>query len=62
MYLIVIINHKKTKASVEEKDALVRSHFDYCSEVWDTLGVGLSSRLQNLQKLPPYSFQYISLF
>jgi hypothetical protein len=24
-------------------------HFDYCSEVWDTLGVGLSSRLQKLQ-------------
>ena len=29
-------------------NALVRPHFDYCSEVWDTLGVGLSSRLQKL--------------
>ena len=28
---------------------LVRPHFDCCSEVWDTLGVGLSSRLQKLQ-------------
>ena len=30
-------------------NALIRPHFDYCIEVWDTLGVGLSSRLQNLQ-------------
>jgi hypothetical protein len=30
-------------------NALVRPHFDYRSEVWDTLGVGLSSRLQKLQ-------------
>jgi hypothetical protein len=30
-------------------NALIRPHFDYCSEVWDTLGVGLSSRLQTLQ-------------
>ena len=30
-------------------NALVRPHFDYCSEVWDTLGVGLSNRLQKLQ-------------
>ena len=30
-------------------NALVRPHFDYCSEVWDTLGVGLFSRLQKLQ-------------
>jgi hypothetical protein len=22
-------------------NALIRPHFDYCSEVWDTLGVGL---------------------
>jgi hypothetical protein len=29
-------------------NALIRPHFDYCSEVWDTL-VGLSSRLQELQ-------------
>ena len=32
-------------------NALVRPHFDYCSEVWDTLGVGLSSRLQKLQNI-----------
>ena len=30
-------------------NALVRPHFDYCSEIWDTLGVGLFSRLQKLQ-------------
>ena len=30
-------------------NALVRPHFDYCSEVLDNLGVGLSSRLQKLQ-------------
>jgi hypothetical protein len=30
-------------------NALVRPHFDYCSEVWDTLGVGLSRRLQKQQ-------------
>jgi hypothetical protein len=30
-------------------NALVRPHFDYCSEVWGTLGIGLSTRLQNLQ-------------
>jgi hypothetical protein len=30
-------------------NALVRPHFDYYSEVWDTLGIGLSTRLQNLQ-------------
>jgi hypothetical protein len=30
-------------------NALVRPHFDYCSEVWDTLGIGLSTRLQKLQ-------------
>jgi hypothetical protein len=29
-------------------NALIRPHFDYCSEVWDTL-VGLSSRLKKLQ-------------
>jgi hypothetical protein len=27
-------------------NALIRPHFDYCSEVWDTLGVGLSSRIE----------------
>ena len=30
-------------------NALIRHHFDYCSEVWDTLGNGLSNRLQKLQ-------------
>ena len=29
-------------------NALIRPHFDYCSEVWDTLGNGLSNRLQKL--------------
>ena len=31
-------------------NALIRPHFDYCGEVWDTLGVGHPSRLQKLQK------------
>ena len=30
-------------------NALIRPHFDYCSEVWDTLGNGLYNRLQKLQ-------------
>ena len=30
-------------------NALITPHFDYCSEVWDTMGVGLSNRLQKLQ-------------
>ena len=30
-------------------NALGRPHFEYCSEVWDTLGIGLSTRLQKLQ-------------
>ena len=30
-------------------NALINPHFDYCSEVWDTMGVGLSNRLQKLQ-------------
>ena len=30
-------------------NALIRPHFDYCSEVWDTLGNGLSNRLPKLQ-------------
>ena len=29
--------------------ALIRPYFDYCSEVWNTLGNGLSNRLQKLQ-------------
>ena len=31
--------------------ALIRPHFDYCSEVWDTLRNGLSNRLQKLQNI-----------
>jgi hypothetical protein len=38
---------RKTLSSIN--NALIRPHFDYCSEVWDALGVGLSSRLQKLQ-------------
>ncbi len=30
-------------------NALINPHFDYYSEVWDTMGVGLSNRLQKLQ-------------
>ena len=30
-------------------NALIRPHFDYCSEVWDTVENGLSNRLQKLQ-------------
>ena len=30
-------------------NALINPHFDCCSEVWDTMGVGLSNRLQKLQ-------------
>ena len=30
-------------------NALLRPHFEYCSVVWDTLGIGLSDRLQRLQ-------------
>ena len=30
-------------------NAIVQPYFDYCSEVWDTLGEGLSKRLQKLQ-------------
>ena len=30
-------------------NGLIRPHFYYCSEVWDTLGEGLSNRLQKLQ-------------
>ena len=30
-------------------NALINPHFDYCSEVWDTMGVGLSNRFQKLQ-------------
>ena len=28
---------------------LILSHFEYCCEVWDTIGVNLSDRLQKLQ-------------
>ena len=30
-------------------NALLQSYFDYCCEDWDTLGKGLSERLQKLQ-------------
>ena len=30
-------------------NALILLHFDYCCEVWDTIGVTLSNRLQKLQ-------------
>ena len=30
-------------------NALIQPHFDYCCEVWDALGKGLSERLQKLQ-------------
>jgi hypothetical protein len=30
-------------------NSLIQPHFDYCCEVWDTLGQGLSDRLQKLQ-------------
>ena len=38
---------KETLISVY--NALINPHFDYCSKVWDTMGVGLSNRLQKLQ-------------
>ena len=38
---------KETLISVY--NALINPHFDYCSEVWNTMGVGLSNRLQKLQ-------------
>ncbi len=30
-------------------NALIQPYFDYCCAVWDTLGKGLSERLQKLQ-------------
>ena len=30
-------------------NALIQPYFDYCCEVWDTLGKGLSERLQKMQ-------------
>ena len=30
-------------------NSLIQPYFDYCCEVWDTLGKGLSERLQKLQ-------------
>ena len=30
-------------------NALIQPYFDYCCEVWDTLGKGLSERLKKLQ-------------
>ena len=39
--------HQQTLISVYH--ALINPHFDYCSEVWDTMGVSLSNRLQKLE-------------
>jgi hypothetical protein len=43
----VIFVDRKTLSSIN--NALIHPHFDYSSEVWVALGVGLSSRLQKLQ-------------
>ena len=46
---------KRLKAFVDREtlksayNALVLPHFDYCCEVWDTIGISLSDRLQKLQ-------------
>jgi hypothetical protein len=32
-------------------NALIRPHLDYCCEVWETVGVTLSDRLQQLQNM-----------
>ena len=37
------------KTLISAYHALINPHFDYCSEVWDTIGVGLSDKLQKLQ-------------
>ena len=45
----------KAKEYVEQStlimvySAPVQAYFDYCCEVWNTLGKGLSERLQKLQ-------------
>ena len=36
------------KTSVSVYNALAQPHFDYCCEVWDSLGDGLARRLQML--------------
>ena len=39
----------KKETWVSAYNALIRPHFEYCSEVWDSLSKGLSDRLQRLQ-------------
>ena len=36
---------------INDYNALVRSHFAYCCEVWDSLGSGIAHRFQKLQTL-----------
>jgi hypothetical protein len=46
---------RKRKSSVDHNtlicayNALILPHLDYCCEVWDTIGITLSDRLQTLQ-------------
>ena len=44
-----VIPQTRLDYTISIYNALINPHFDYCSEVWDTMGVGLSNRLQNLQ-------------
>ena len=47
--------NRKIRARLVNRDALIsvyaliNPHFDYCSEVRDSMGVGVSNRLQKLQ-------------
>lgn len=38
-----------TQSAIQVYNALILPHFDYCSQVWDGLGVTLTNRLQKLQ-------------
>jgi hypothetical protein len=46
---------RKLKSSVDHNtlicayNSLILPHLDYCCEVWDTIGITLSDRLQTLQ-------------